>query len=55
MVNRLPRSNKVVENLEKREKKDSDLRAAIARSKTRFDASRNAPGVIEPPVTGKVS
>jgi hypothetical protein len=43
MKNRTSSSNKVIENLEKREKKDSALRAAVARNVAR----QNAPSAIE--------
>ncbi len=42
------KTRKVVEYLEKREKNDLAIRAAIARSNARLDASQNALRVVEP-------
>jgi hypothetical protein len=36
------------------EKKDVAIRAAIARSNARLDASQNAPRIVEQPIGGKL-
>jgi hypothetical protein len=45
------KTRKIAENLEKLEKSQSGLRAAITRNKMRLNAGRNALRVAEPSVT----
>jgi len=48
------KSQKIVQELEQREKKNLDIRAAIVRSNARLDASQNALRIVEQAIGGKL-
>jgi len=51
---RSSKAKKVVLELEQREKRKLDIRAAIARSNARLDASQNTLRVVEQAIGGKL-